>query len=89
MAELKAKKDEIDKLIKAIEKKRDAIDVSVSSIEEPSKSKGIMLTEYIKRIEKISDLLKNYKQLLDKDVSDINKSIDKILEMDKQMGKSF
>lgn len=85
MAELKAKLDDIDVLIEAIKTNKEAMDISVSSIEDPSKSKGIMVTEYIKRIRDISDLLNKYKQLLDKDISDINMSKDKIKEMDKQM----
>lgn len=85
MAELKAKLDDIDVLVGAIKTNKDAIDISVSSIKDPSKSKGIMVTEYIKRIRNISDLLNKYKQLLDKDISDINMSKDKIKEMDKQM----
>lgn len=85
MAELKAKLDDIDVLVGAIKTNKDAIDISVSSIKDPSKSKGIMVTEYIKRIRNISDLLNQYKQLLDKDISDINMSKDKIKEMDKQM----
>lgn len=85
MAELKAKLDDIDVLVGAIKTNKDAIDISVSYIKDPSKSKGIMVTEYIKRIRNISDLLNKYKQLLDKDISDINMSKDKIKEMDKQM----
>ena len=85
MAELKAKLDDIDVLVGAIKTNKDAIDISVSSIKDPSKSKGIMVTEYIKRIRSISDLLNKYKQLLDKDISDINMSKEKIQEMDKQM----
>lgn len=85
MAELKAKLDDIDVLIGSIETNKEAIDISVSSIKEPSKSKGIMVTEYIKRLKDISNLLNMYKQLLGKDVSDINMSKEKIQEMDKQM----
>ena len=85
MAELKAKLDDIDVLVGAIKTNKDAIDISVSSIKDPSKSKGIMVTEYIKRIRNISDILNKYKQLLDKDISDINMSKDKIKEMDKQI----
>ena len=85
MAELKAKLDEIDSLIGCIKKNKEAIDISVSSIKDPSKSEGIMVTEYIKRIRDISDVLDKYKQLLDKDISDIDMSKDKIQEMDTQM----
>ncbi len=85
MAELKVKLDDIDILIGAIKTNKDAIDVSVSSIKNPSQSKGIMVSEYIKRIKKISVLLDKYKLLLDKDISDINISKKKIQEMDKQM----
>ena len=86
MAELKAKIDDIDALIGSIRTNKDAIDISVSSIKEPSQSKGIMISEYIKRIKSISGLLDKYKQLLDKDISDINTSKETIREMDKQMG---
>ena len=85
MAELKAKLDDIDVLVSSIKTNKDAIDISISAINDPSKSKGIMVTEYIKRIRNISDLLNKYKQLLDKDISDINMSKEKIREMDKQM----
>ena len=85
MAELKVKSDDIDALIDAIKKNKDAIDISVSSIKDPSQSKGIMLSEYINRIKNISDLLGKYKQLLDKDISDIRNSKETINEMDKQM----
>ncbi len=85
MAELKAKIEDIDGLIKAIKTDKDAIDVSVSSIKNPSRSKGIMAFEYVKRIKDISKLLDKYKQLLDKDISDINNSKQKIQEMDKKM----
>ncbi len=85
MAEVKAKIEDIDDLIGAIKTNKDAIDISVSSVKDPSKSKGIMVTNYIKRIRNISDLLDQYKQLLDKDISDINNSKEKIQEMDKEM----
>lgn len=85
MAELKAKIEDIDGLISSIKTGKDAIDISVSSVKDPSKSKGIMVTEYIKRIKDISSLLDKYKQLLDKDISDINSSKEKIQEMDKEM----
>ncbi len=85
MAELKAKLDDIDALIGYIKTNKDAFDLSVSSVKEPSKCKGIMVSEYIKRIKKISDLLGKYKQLLDKDVLDINISKETIREMDEQM----
>ncbi len=87
MAELKAKLDDIVILTRSIKSKKDAINTSVSSVTDPSKTKGIMLSEYIKRIRDISNLLNKYKQLLDKDVEDINLSKDKIREMDKQMEK--
>lgn len=85
MAELKANLDDIDTLIGSIKTKKDAIDISVSSVKDPSKCKDIMVSAYIKRIRDISSLLKEYKQLLDKDIADINVSKDKIREMDKQM----
>lgn len=85
MAEVKAKIEDIDGLISSIKTSKDAIDVSVSSIKEPAKSKGIMVSEYVKRIRDISSLLDKYKQLLDKDISDINDSKEKIQEMDTQM----
>lgn len=85
MAELKAKLDDIDVLVGSIKTNKDAINISVSSVKDPSKSKGIMVSEYIKRIKDISDLLNRYKQLLDKDISDINASKEKIQEMDKDM----
>lgn len=85
MAEVKANLDDIDVLIGSIKTSKDAIDISVSSIKNPSKSKGIMVSEYIKRIKEISSLLNKYKELLDKDIADINISKDKIREMDKQM----
>ncbi|MBE5872846.1 MAG: hypothetical protein E7287_00405 [Lachnospiraceae bacterium] len=87
MAELKARIEDIDGLVKAIKTNSDAIDISVSSVKEPSKSKGIVVTEYIKRIREISQLLDKYKQLLDRDVLDIKDSKDKIQEMDKEMEK--
>lgn len=85
MAEVKANLDDIDVLVGAIKTKKNAIEESVSSIKDPSKSKGIMVTDYIKRIREISSLLGKYKQLLEADISDINISKDKIREMDKQM----
>ena len=85
MAELKAKLDDIDALVSSIKTNKDAIDISISSINDPSMSRGIMVTEYIKRVRNISDLLSKYKQLLEKDISDINMSKEKIQEMDKQM----
>lgn len=85
MTEVKANLDDIDIFIGAIKSKKDAIDISVSDVKDPSKCKGIMVSEYIKRIRDISTLLNKYKQLLDKDITDINLSKDKIREMDKQM----
>lgn len=85
MAEVKANLDDIDVLIGSIKTSKDAIDISVSSVKNPSKSKGIMVFEYIKRIKEISSLLNKYKELLDKDIADINISKDKFREMDKQM----
>ena len=85
MSEVKANLDDIDTLIGSIKTNKDAIDISVSSVKDPSKCEGIMVSEYIKRIRDISSLLNKYKQLLDKDIADINVSKDKIREMDKQM----
>lgn len=85
MNEVKANLDDIDTLISSIKTKTDAIDISVSSVKDPSKCKGIMVSEYIKRIRDISSLLNKYKQLLEKDIADINISKNKIREMDKQM----
>lgn len=85
MAEIKANLDDIDTLIGSIKTKKDAIDISVSSVKDPSKCKGIMLSDYIKRIRDISSLLNKYKQLLNQDIDDINLSKEKIREMDKQM----
>lgn len=85
MTEVKANLDDIDILIGSIKTSKDAIDISVSSVKDPAKCKGIMVSEYIKRIRDISSLLNKYKQLLDKDIADINLSKDKIQEMDKQM----
>ena len=85
MTEVKANLDDIDTLIGSMKTKKDAIDISVSSVKDPSKCKGIKLSDYIKRIRDISSLLNQYKQLLDKDIEDINISKDKIREMDKQM----
>lgn len=85
MAEVKAKIEDINGLISSIKTNKDNIDISVSSVKEPTKSKGIMVSEYIIRIRNISNLLDKYKQLLDKDISDINNSKSKIQEMDKEM----
>lgn len=85
MTEVKANLDDIDTLIGDIKTKKDAIDISVSSVKDPSKCKGIMLSDYIKRIRDISSLLNKYKQLLNQDIDDINLSKEKIREMDKQM----
>lgn len=85
MAELKANLDEIDTMIGTMKTKKDNMDISVSSITDPSKSEGIMLTKYIEKIREISDLLFKYKQLLAKDILDIKNSKEKIREMDKQM----
>lgn len=85
MNEVKANLDDIDTLIGSIKTKKNAIDISVSSVKDSSKCKGIMVSEYIKRIRDISSLLNKYKQLLEKDIADINISKDKIREMDKQM----
>ncbi len=89
MAEVKAKSDDIDVLVKSINKKKSAIDTSVSHIENPSQSSGIMVTSYIKRVKKISSLLKKYKELLAKDAADIQAAKDKIVEMDKTMGNLY
>lgn len=85
MSELKANLDEIELLIGSMKTCKSAIETSVSTINDPSKSEGIMLTEYIDRIRKISNLLSDYKKMLDKDISDISISTGKIQEMDKQM----
>ena len=85
MAELKANLDEINTMIGTMKTKKDNMDISVSSITDPSKSEGIMLTKYIEKIREISDLLFKYKQLLAKDILDIKNSKEKIREMDKQM----
>lgn len=85
MAELKANLDEIDTMIGTMKTKKDNMDISVSSITDPSKSEGIMLTKYIEKIREISDLLFKYKQLLAKDILDIKNSKEKIRKMDKQM----
>lgn len=85
MAELKVAIENVDSLISSIKTSKDAIDISVSSVKDPSKSKGIMVSEYIKRIRNISSLLDKYKQLLDKDISDIKESEEKIQQMDREM----
>ncbi len=85
MAELKVAIEDVDSLISSIKTSKDAIDISVSSVKDPSKSQGIMVSEYIKRIRNISSLLDKYKQLLDKDISDIKESEKKIQQMDREM----
>lgn len=89
MLESKIKIDEVDGLIGSIKTNEKAVDISVSSVKEPAKSRGIMVSEYVKRIKDISKLLDRYKQLLDKDIIDIRISKEKILEMDAQMGNLF
>lgn len=85
MALLKIDSGSIDVLVQAMSTQNKKLDVSVNSINSPSKCSGIMISSYLDRIIKISKLIESYKSLLEKDVLDIKNSKNKIVEMDKNL----
>ena len=85
MALLKIDSGSIDVLVQAMSTQNKKLDVSVNSINNPSKCSGIMISSYLDRIIKISKLIESYKSLLEKDVLDIKNSKNKIVEMDKNL----
>lgn len=74
--------DDVEKLIYGLEKSKDRIDVTVAAIKNPTQNQEIMLSEYVKRIKEISNLLKKYVELLGEDISDIKASKEKVKETD-------
>ena len=89
MQEFKVNSLDIDYLWKAIKASGESMDTSVKDIDNPSQCSGIMITEYVDRIKKISNLLKSYKKLLRKDALDILASKDKIVEMDRKITNMY
>ncbi len=63
------------------------MNVSTSSVPSVEKCAGIMISEYVDRIKKISKLLNQYSKLLEKDIEDIYKARDKIAEADQKSKK--
>lgn len=89
MQEFKVNSLDIDYLWKEIKASGESMDTSVKDIDNPSQCSGIMITEYVDRIKKISNLLKSYKKLLRKDALDILASKDKIVEMDRKITNMY
>lgn len=75
--------DDVENLIYGLERSKDRIDVKVTEINDPTQNQEIMLSEYVKKIREISNLLEKYVQLLEEDISDIKASKEKIKEADK------
>lgn len=89
MAELKIDANNIDTIVTSIKNANKNINASTSSVHNPSKSSGIMISAYVDRIQKIGQLLDLYKQLLEKDAVDIVASKNKIVEMDQKIKQLY
>ena len=85
MAELKINTEKVMDLIRNVKNENNDISPSVQAVSSPSQCSGIMIQEYYSRIQKISELMKNYKELVKKDMDDIIKSEDTLKEMDKKI----
>lgn len=85
MAQVKADFSSIDMLIKSVVHAEKNIKHLTTNISDPSKCSGIMISAYVDRIRRISRLLRDYKELLEKDATDFENSKDKIAEMDIQL----
>lgn len=83
--EIKIDRMEIFILINNVNKAKDNIEISLSDIAEPNGCSGIMINQYYDRINNIIKLMENYKQLLEKDMNDIVKSINNMFELDEKM----
>lgn len=80
---------ELDMELVNLRNKVDDLDTSIQSVPETEKCDGIMISEYIDRIEKISQLLENYKDLVFKDISEIKKTESIARIMDERVKQLF
>lgn len=71
MSDIKLNISAVEALSQNINNAKNSIDTSVSSIPVITQCSGIKITDYVDRIKTISSLLDLYKQLLEKDISDI------------------
>ena len=79
----------LDGVIDNMESARKKIDPKTTGIHKPNTCQGLVLDEYVDRINKISQLLTSYKKLLETDVKDLKNSRVKLEEMDKKIGDIF
>ena len=89
MAELKLNAESFDGVVSNLKSSCEKVNTSVSNIKKPSKSSGIKITDYVDRAKKISQLLDVFKELVLKDVIDIENSKEKIIEMDRKMEELY
>lgn len=89
MAELKLNAESFDGVVSNLKSSCEKVNTSVSNIKNPSKSSGIKITDYVDRAKKISQLLDIFKELVLKDVIDIENSKEKIIEMDRKMEELY
>lgn len=85
MTEVKINAEEIESLVGYVNNSVKELKPSISSINLPSGCREIMISEYYKQIKKISSLIESYKKLVEKDMKDIVKSKNKLVEMDSQI----
>lgn len=76
-------------LLASIRTSSEKLNVDVNDIAAPTKCDGIMIKEYYERIIRIGAIFKKYKQLIDKDVADIEIANNKIIQMDSLMQKLY
>ena len=85
MSEIKVNQLTLNEQITQFKDKGSNLDTGISSVSKSSKCSGIMLKEYEKRIIVLRDLLNKYKQLIEKDSTDISTAVQQYEEMDKSI----
>lgn len=89
MANIKINSNAVDVMATSIKTSGGKLNADIKNINEPTKCSGIMIKDYYERIKRISTILGKYKQLINKDVSDIKSAKDKMIQMDSSMQKLY
>lgn len=89
MANIKINSNAVDVMATSIKTSGGKLNADIKNINEPTKCSGIMIKDYYEMIKRISTILGKYKQLINKDVSDIKSAKDKMIQMDSSMQKLY
>ena len=80
---------EVFRLISGVNSCVDGIDSCTCTVGNVSKSTGIILLEYNKRVEKLGQVVGMYKRLIEKDMQEIKDVVYTFEGTDNEIGKKF